>query len=224
MRILVIEDEKKVAGFIRKGLVEHSYAVDVAHDGAAGESLATKNEYDLIVLDVLLPRQDGWETCRKIRERGIQAPILMLTSLRGTEEKVRGLDSGADDYLTKPFALSELLARVRALLRRQQMKKDPVLSVGGLRLDPATYSVTRDSRPIRLTAKEFALLEFLLRNHGRVLTRAQISEHVWEVDFGRESNIIDVYIRLLRRKVDRGFSRALIHTVVGVGYVLKEET
>lgn len=222
MRILVIEDEKKVAGFIRKGLLEHSYAVDLAEDGRSGERLAEKNEYDLIVLDILLPQQDGLLTCRKLRENGVHTPVLMLTSLGGTDDKVQGLDAGADDYLPKPFEFAEFLARVRALLRRQQAKKSPVLNIGNLSLDPAAHTVTREGRPIRLTAKEFAVLEFLMRNQGKVMSRTQITEHVWDVELGGGSNVVDVYIRLLRQKVDRGFATSLIHTVVGVGYVVKE--
>ncbi len=220
MIILVIEDEKKIASFIKKALAEQSYTVDTAGDGLEGQLLAHSKDYDLIILDVLLPKQDGWITCKKIREDGITAPILMLTALDETDDKVKGLDSGADDYLTKPFQIAELLARVRALLRRQQPEKSIVLKIEGLTLDPSKHSVERNGKPIRLTAKEFALLEYLMRNQGKVMSRMQISEHVWDINFDRESNVVDVYIKMLRKKIDKGFSKPLIHTVVGVGYVV----
>lgn len=223
MRILVIEDEKKLAGFIRKGLVEQSYCVDVAHDGLRGYVLASQNDYDLIILDIVLPKQDGWTTCRKIRQDGITTPILMLTALGETDDKVKGLDSGADDYLTKPFEFAELLARVRAILRRKYSQQETILRINDLILDPAKHLIERDGKTIKVTAKEFALLEYLMRNHGKVMTRTQISEHVWDIDFDRGSNVIDVYIKSLRQKVDKGFSQRLIHTVIGVGYVLREE-
>lgn len=223
MRILVIEDEKKVAHFIKKGLEEQAYTVDVAHNGRDGELLANQNEHDLIILDILLPKQSGWETCQHLRENSIDVPILMLTALGETDDKVKGLDAGADDYLTKPFDFAELLARVRALLRRGQKGKSGILKIADLTLNPATHEVERAGTPIRLTAKEFALLEYFMRNKGRVLTRTSISEHVWDIDFDRESNVIDVYVKLLRQKIDRGFENPLIHTVIGVGYVMKEE-
>jgi heavy metal response regulator len=223
MRILVIEDEKQLAGFIRKGLIEQSYTVDIAGDGLEGQLLAHQNDYDIIILDIILPKQDGWVTCQKIREEGILTPILMLTALGETDDKVRGLDSGADDYLTKPFEFAEFLARVRALLRRRQTVSDPVLKVDGLILDPARHSVQREGEIIKITAKEFALLEYLMRNQGLVLTRTQISEHVWNINFDRKSNVVDVYIKSLRQKIEKGFSKQLIHTVIGVGYVLKDE-
>ncbi len=223
MRVLVVEDEKKVASFIRKGLAEQSYSVDVATDGLQGQLLARQNEYDLIILDVLLPKQDGWTTCKKIREDGVAAPIMMLTALADTPDKVKGLDAGADDYVTKPFELEEFLARVRALLRRTSPEKKAVLKIGDLVLNPAEHSVVREGKALRLTAKEFALLEFMMRSRGRVLTRAQISEHVWDMDFDPASNVVDAYIKLLRQKVDKGFTSNLIHTVIGVGYVLREE-
>jgi heavy metal response regulator len=223
VRILVIEDEKKLAGFIRKGLVEQSYSVDIAGNGLEGQLLARQNDYDLIVLDIILPMQDGWMTCKKIREDGLTVPILILTALGETDDKVRGLDSGADDYLTKPFKFAEFLARVRALLRRRQEASEPVLKINDLILDPAKHVVLRGGKPVKITAKEFALLEYLMRNQGRVITRTQISEHVWNIGFDRKSNVVDVYIKSLRQKIDRGFSKQLIHTVIGVGYVLKEE-
>ena len=223
MRILVIEDEKKLAGFIRKGLVEQSYSVDVAYDGMRGFVLASQNDYDLIILDIILPKLDGWTTCRKIRKDGITTPILMLTALGETDDKVKGLDSGADDYLTKPFEFAELLARVRAILRRKYSQNETILRVAGLILDPARHILERDGKTIKVSPKEFALLEYLMHNQGKVMTRTQISEHVWDIDFDRGSNVIDVYIKSLRQKVDKGFSGRLIHTVIGVGYVLREE-
>ena len=223
MRILVIEDEKKLAGFIRRGLVEQSYSVDVAYDGMRGLVLASQNDYDLLILDIILPEQDGWTTCRKIRKGGITTPILMLTALGETDDKVKGLDSGADDYLTKPFEFAELLARIRAILRRKYSQPETILRVDGLMLDPARHLLERDGKTIKVSPKEFALLEYLMHNQGKVMTRTQISEHVWDIDFDRGSNVIDVYIKSLRQKVDKGFSGRLIHTVVGVGYVLREE-
>ncbi len=223
MRILLIEDEKKLSGFIRKGLLEQSYSVDVAYDGLRGSTLASQNDYDLIILDIVLPKQDGWTTCRKIRKEGITTPILMLTALGETDDKVKGLDSGADDYLTKPFEFAELLARVRAILRRKYSQPETILRVNGLVLDPTRHLVERDGKTIKVSAKEFALLEYLMRNQGRVMTRTQISEHVWDIDFDRGSNVIDVYIKSLRQKLDKGFSKRLIHTVIGVGYTIREE-
>jgi|SRR5438876_1050288 len=223
MRILVVEDEKKVASFIKKGLQESSYTVDLAADGLKGQLLASQNEYDLIILDVLLPKQDGWTTCRNIREGGIKVPILMLTAMGQTEDKVKGLNIGADDYLTKPFAFPELLARVRALMRRSIASTQSVLKAADLVLDPNEHSVKRNETVINLTAKEFALLEYLMRNKGRVLSRTQISENIWGIDFDRGSNVVDTYIKFLRQKIDKNFTKPLIHTVVGVGYVLREE-
>ncbi|HUI29315.1 MAG TPA: response regulator transcription factor [Candidatus Acidoferrales bacterium] len=223
MRILVVEDEKKVASFIKKGLEEQSYAVDVAYDGRQGEDLASHNDYDLIILDILLPVQDGVQTCQRIRGRKIDSPILMLTAIGDTEAKVRGLDSGADDYLTKPFHFEELLARVRALLRRKSQDKSSTLQVGELMLDPVSRKVERDGRQIRLTSREFALLEYFMRNNGKTLSRVHIAQHVWNVNFDMESNVIDVYVKLLRQKVDKDFKKQLIHTVIGAGYVLKDE-
>ena len=223
MRILVVEDEKKVASFIKKGLEEQSYVVDVAYDGKQGEDLASQNDYDLIILDVLLPKQDGVVTCQKIRGQKNESPILMLTAIGDTEAKVRGLDSGADDYMTKPFHFEELLARVRALLRRKSQDKSVVLQVGDLVVDPVSRKVERDGKQIRLTSREFALLEYLMRNKGRTLSRVHIAQHVWNVSFDMESNVIDVYVKLLRQKIDKDFDKQLIHTIVGVGYVLKDE-
>ncbi len=224
MRILVVEDEKKVAEFIRKGLEEQSYTVDIAGDGKKGEFLAGQNEYDVIVLDVLMPRQDGWQTCRNIRENGIKSPVLMLTSLSETEDKVKGLNLGADDYLTKPFEFDEFLARIRALIRRgRQNDLASSLQFDELAVDLLERKVTRAGKEISLTQKEFALLEYLLRNKKKVVTRTQIAEHVWGIDFDTGSNVVDSYIKLLRKKIDKGFDKPLIHTVVGIGYVIRNE-
>jgi len=223
MNVLLIEDEKKISEFIRKGLKEQSYNVEVAYDGIKGHNLAINNDYDLIILDVLLPKQNGFVVCSKIREDGIKTPILMLTSMGQTEDKVRGLNMGADDYLTKPFKFAELLARIRALLRRGSIEKNIVYEIDDLSLDAAEHIVRRNNKEINLTAKEFALLEYLLKNKKRVMTRTQISESVWGMDFDRGSNVVDTYIKFLRQKVDKGFSKPLIHTVIGVGYVLREE-
>lgn len=222
MRILVVEDQKKTAQFIRKGLIEHGFAVDIVGDGQEAENSAELHAYDLIILDVMLPGQNGMEVCRNLRQLKVQAPILMLTALTGTEDKVRGLDSGADDYLGKPFEFKELLARVRALIRRHHGAK-PRLKVGDLELDTATRKATREGREITLTAKEYALLEYLMQHAGKVVTRTELSEHVWDIHFDSESNVIDVYINFLRKKIDKGFKSPLLHTVVGAGYILKEE-
>lgn len=223
MRILVIEDERKVAEFIRKGLMEQSYSVDVAGDGKEGERLAGYNEYDVIILDVLLPKQDGWQTCTNIRGNGVKTPILMLTSLGETDDKVKGLDLGADDYLTKPFAFDEFLARVRALIRRSSGEGGKTLVLDDLSLDITERKAIRAGKEIQLTQKEFALLEYLLRNKKKVMTRTQISEHVWGIDFDTGSNVVDSYIKLLRKKIDKEFGKPLIHTIVGTGYVMREE-
>jgi heavy metal response regulator len=223
MRLLVIEDEKKVARFIKKGLEEEGYAVDLAFDGEEGLAMVLDQVHDLIILDIALPKIDGLQVLKKLRERNIRTPVLLLTVRATIEDKVLGLDSGADDYLTKPFAFQELLARIRALLRRKAEAGPPLLRVEDLVLDPARHLVTRGGERIDLTSKEFALLEYLMRNAGRVLTRAMISEHVWNYDFDTETNIIDVYVNYLRRKIDSGREKRLIHTVRGSGYVLKSE-
>lgn len=224
MRLLVVEDERKVSQFIKKGLQEAGYQVDSSESGAGGEAMAGENEYDLIILDVMLPDQNGMDTARHLRENGYGGPILMLTALSGTRDKVHGLDAGADDYLTKPFSFDELLARVRALLRRAQPgAKQSTLRFQDLEMDLIKRRVLRSGQAISLTQKEFALLEYMLRNPERPLSRTSIAEHVWDIHFDSESNVIDVYINLLRKKVDAPFERKLIHTVVGVGYVLKNE-
>jgi heavy metal response regulator len=225
MRILVVEDERKVASFIRQGLEEEGHAVEVAADGDAALELALDDHpYDLIVLDVMLPRRDGFKVLKALREQRIGSPVLLLTARDSVHDKVTGLDLGADDYLTKPFAFDEFLARVRALLRRGATARAPVLRLADLTLDPATREVTRGSRRITLTAREYALLEYLLRSAGRILSRPMIAQHVWGVDFDTETNIIDVYVGYLRRKIDSEGEPPLLHTVRGVGYVLKVES
>jgi len=225
MRLLVIEDQRKMANFIKKGLSEIGYSVDLAETGSAGESLAGENEYDLIILDVMLPDQSGLDTARHLRQDGYAGPILMLTALSSTRDKVHGLDAGADDYLTKPFAFDELTARVRALLRRNSPGagvQSSKLSFADLEMDLISRKVTRSGSSLTLTPKEFALLEYFLRNPNRPVSRTSISEHVWDVHFDSDSNVVDVYINMLRKKVDAPFKNKLIHTLVGVGYVLRE--
>lgn len=223
MRLLVIEDNPKMAGFIAEGLTEQGYAVDVAGTGAEGELLAATEPYDIILLDIMLPDHDGVQICRNLRRRGIRTPVLLLTALSTTADKVTGLDAGADDYLTKPFEFDELVARVRALLRRGQAREAAVLRFEDLEMDLVGRKVTRASRQLSLTAKEFALLEYFLRSPNRVLTRTAIGEHVWDMNFESESNVIDVYVSMLRRKIDKGFDRRLIHTVIGTGYILSTD-
>jgi heavy metal response regulator len=222
MRILLVEDDKKVASFIRKGLEEEGYAVDVAADGEAGLFMGLDRLHDLIILDVMLPKKPGFQVLRELRQAKVATPVLMLTARDTVEDKVQGLDAGADDYLTKPFVFAELLARVRALLRRRAEARSPRLQVANLVLDPATRSVTRGGQPITLTNREFALLEYLMRNAGRVLTRTAITEHVWDYDFDSGTNVIDVYVNYLRKKIDAGHEPKLLHTVRGAGYVLRE--
>ncbi|MGA7491419.1 MAG: response regulator transcription factor [Syntrophobacteraceae bacterium] len=223
MRLLVVEDEKKVSGFIKKGLQEEGYAVDVAFDGKAGLQMAMDRVHDLIVLDIHLPGMDGLSLLHRLRTARVSTPVLLLTVRANIEDKVLGLDSGADDYLTKPFAFQELVARIRALLRRQTEAELPVLRFADLTLDPARRVVLRGAKKIDLTAKEYALLDYFIRNPGRVLTRTMIVEHVWDYNFDSMTNIIDVYVNYLRRKIDSDREHKLIHTVRGVGYVLKEE-
>jgi two-component system copper resistance phosphate regulon response regulator CusR len=223
MRILVVEDERKVAQFIKKGLEEEGYAVDLASDGEEGLAMALDGVHDLIVLDIALPKMDGLRVLKRLREEKAPNPVLLLTVRATIEDKVFGLDSGADDYLTKPFAFQELVARIRALLRRKAEAGAPLLRFADLVLDPARRLVSRGEEKIELTSKEFSLLEYFLRNPGRVLSRAMISEHVWDYDFDTESNVIDVYVNYLRRKIDSGRKKKLIQTVRGAGYVLKEE-
>lgn len=221
MRILVVEDEHRLATVLKQGLVEQGYAVDLAHNGEDGLGLAELEPYDLLVLDVMLPGLDGLTICRRLRAKGRHMPVLLLTARDAVDDRVAGLDSGADDYLTKPFAFRELLARVRALLRREGRSREPVLRAGDLTLDPATREVRRAERAIELTSKEYAVLEYLLHHPNRVLTRTQIAEHVWDYDFVAMSNVIDVYIRSLRRKLDDDREPRLLHTVRGAGYQLR---
>ena len=221
MRILVVEDEQKVAAFIKRGLEEEGAAVDVAADGEDGLFQATAGNYDLIILDISLPRLDGLEVCRRLRRERVSTPILLLTARDSVEMKVSGLDSGADDYLTKPFAFAELLARLRALSRRNQAEVNMRLEVGDLKLDPLTRRVTRDGRLIQLTSKEFALLECFMRHPDQVLSRTILAEKVWDETFDAFTNVIDVYVNYLRNKINRDFSPKLIHTVRGAGYVLR---
>jgi DNA-binding response OmpR family regulator len=224
MRILVVEDERKVASFVRQGLQEEGHAVEVAADGqAALDLLQDDAPYDLIVLDVLIPKRDGLDVLKTLRHRGLDTPVLMLTARDGVAEKVTGLNLGADDYLTKPFAFEEFLARVRALLRRGTGQRAPALALADLSLDPATRTAIRGNRRITLTSREYALLDYFLRNVGRVLTRPMITQHVWGLDFDPESNIIDVYVGYLRRKIDGEGERRLLHTVRGAGYRLSDE-
>ena len=223
MRILVVEDEAGIARFICQGLSETGYVVDVASDGQEGLDYALAAPYDLIILDILLPKMDGLRLLRELRDRGVRTPVLLLTALDAVDDRVRGLDSGADDYLVKPFAFAELLARVRALLRRPPLQSNTVLRVGDLEMDLVRREVRRAGRQIDLSPREFSLLEYLMRHPNQVLTRTQIAEHIWNFDFYAESNVVDVYIGYLRRKIDRGFDQPLIHTVRGVGYRLSAE-
>ncbi len=220
MRVLLVEDEIRVAGFLAKGLRENAYAVDVAGDGEEALYLASVNEYDLVILDLMLPRKDGYAVCRELRASGFRMPVLMLTALDSVDDRVAGLDSGADDYLSKPFDFKELLARLRALRRRPPALQPETLRVDDLALDTASHTATRGGRTITLTAKEYALLEYLVLNQGRVVGREQIAQHVWDENFDPLTNIIDVYVKRLRAKVDNGAARRLIHTRRGEGYIL----
>ena len=221
MRALVVEDEVKMAALIRRGLVEEGYAADIARTGEDALWMALATPYDAILLDVMLPGLDGFDVCRKLRETGVWTPILMLTALDGVEDRVAGLDSGADDYLTKPFSFDELLARLRALTRRGLSERPTVLEVGSLRLDPATREVWRDGVQVELSAKEFALLETFMRRPGQVLSRQDLLEHSWDGANGNRSNVVDVYVGYLRTKLDRPFGRRSIETVRGSGYRLR---
>jgi two-component system OmpR family response regulator len=223
MRILVVEDEEKMAGLIRRGLREEGMAVDVAARGEDALWMAGSTDFDAIVLDLMLPGIDGFETCRRLREDGVWAPVLMLTARDAVTDRVAGLDHGADDYLVKPFSFAELLARLRALVRRGAAERPAVLEAGGLRLDPATHRVSRDEIEISLSAKEFALLEVFMRHAGEAVSRFELLEHAWDYDYENRSNVVDVYVRYLREKVDRPFGTDSIETVRGVGYRLREE-
>jgi DNA-binding response OmpR family regulator len=223
MRFLVIEDNPKLAGHLRRILEEQGYVVDLAESGREGEERAASESYDGIVLDVMLPDHDGVQICKNLRRRKVATPVLMLTALSATAEKVAGLEAGADDYLTKPFETDEFVARIRALLRRAQPEEGTTLRFEDIELDLVKRRVTRAGQPIGLTTKEFALLEYLLRNPHRVLSRSLIGERVWDLAFEEESNVIEVYVSRLRNKVDKGFAKPLIHTVIGAGYVLSED-
>jgi len=222
MRILLIEDDPRLSASVAKNLRAESYAVDIAHDGLKGEELARVNDYDVILLDVLLPRQDGWTTCKNLRGGKVLTPILMLTALDDVEDKIRGLDSGADDYLAKPFHIGELLARIRSLVRRKSEVRTTVIERYGLRLDVAVHKAWREGKEIPLTAKEFALLELFMMHAGKIVTRETISEHLWDMNFEPRSNVIESFVRFLRQKVDKGFKKSLIHTMRGAGYIFSD--
>ena len=221
MRILVVEDEHKLTAVLQRGLQEHGYGVDVAYDGLEGLALAQAAPYDLVVLDVMLPGRDGFAVCRELRAERANVPVLMLTARDAVDDRVAGLDCGADDYLVKPFSFRELLARVRALLRREAGSRDPLLRAGDLELDTVTRDVRRGGRAIELTSKEYAILEYFLRNPNRVLTRTQIAEHVWDYEFVSMSNVVDVYVGYLRRKLEDDHEPRLLRTVRGTGYQLR---
>jgi two-component system OmpR family response regulator len=223
VRVLVVEDEAKMASLLQRALERQGYAVDLADNGVDAIWLATENEYDAIVLDVMIPSPDGFEVCRTLRDRERWAPVLLLTARDAVADRVTGLDAGADDYLPKPFSFDELSARLRALTRRAVSERPTVLEVEGLRLDPAEHTVTREGVPIDLSPKEFSLLETFMRSPGKVLTRTQLLEHVWDFAYDGTSNVIDVYVRYLRGKIDRPFGRDSIETVRGVGYRLRGE-
>lgn len=223
MRILIVEDERQIAAFLERGLKEEGYAIDVVYNGNDALDWAAAVEYDGIVLDVMLPGRDGFSVCRELRARGSKTPVLMLTARDTVDDRVTGLDIGADDYLVKPFAFKELVARLRAVTRRQTDTRSVELQVGDLTLNTLTHTAQRGERRIELTAKEYNLLEFLMRNPNRVLTRTQIAEHVWNLDFLSESNVVDVYIRYLRRKIDGDSEQKLIKTMRGSGYLISDE-
>jgi heavy metal response regulator len=224
MRILVVEDQPSLLKSIARRLQEDGYSVDTARDGEEGLDFALAADYDCIVLDIMLPVIDGMTVVKRLREKNIMTPVLFLTARDAVEDRVKGLDIGADDYLIKPFSFDELLARIRALLRRQSVSRETVIKVKDLTLDTNTRTVTRGGKSIELTAKEYALLEYLMRNKGKVLTRSQIADHVWNYDFEGNSNIVDVYIRYLRRKIEEGFEDKLILTIRGSGYMMRDES
>jgi two-component system OmpR family response regulator len=224
MRVLIVEDELKMAGLVRRGLTEEGHAVDIASTGDDALWMAEAHPYDAIVLDVMLPGRNGFETCRELRKAGVWVPVLMLTARDAVDDRVAGLDAGADDYLTKPFSFAELLARLRALVRRGSVERPTVVVVGDLRLDPASRKVWRGEHEIHLSPKEFALLEAFMRRPGQALSRLQLLEHAWDFAYENRSNVIDVYVRYLREKIDRPFGVRSLETVRGVGYRLREET
>ncbi|MGQ9655855.1 MAG: response regulator transcription factor [Thermodesulfobacteriota bacterium] len=221
MRILVVDDDHRLCAIVKRGLLEEAYAVDVAYDGEEGQFLAETNSYDLIVLDIMMPKKDGLQVCRELRSAGVNTPILMLTAKDAVEDRVRGLDSGADDYLVKPFAFSELLARVRALLRRGAQSRSPEVKVGDLLLNTSTREVRRGGRLVELTNKEYAILAYLMHHPNVVVSRTMIEEHAWDYDYDSMSNLVDVYIRRLRQKLGDNDGKELIQTVRGVGYRLR---
>ncbi|WP_026769889.1 response regulator transcription factor [Asinibacterium sp. OR53] len=224
-KLLIVEDEKKIANALKKGLSENGYHVEMAFDGLIGRKLFLSHTYDLVILDINLPGLNGYELCKIIRNHNQQVPVIMLTALSSTEDKIEGFDAGADDYVIKPFEFKELLVRIRALLKRtmyQQLPTGNILKVGGLEMNLDTKEVKREGQQILLTAKEFQLLEYFMRNRNRVLSRADIAESVWDIDFDTKTNVIDVYVNYLRNKIDKHFSTRLIHTQVGMGYILKE--
>ncbi|MDQ1265052.1 MAG: two-component system, OmpR family, copper resistance phosphate regulon response regulator CusR [Bacteroidota bacterium] len=223
MRVLIIEDDHKIADAIKRGLAAQHYSVDIANNGDDGEYYAKISDYDLIILDIMLPEKDGWEILASIRAEHITTPVLMLTALDSTEHKIRGLDEGADDYMTKPFHIGELLARVRSLVRRMSEHKTTSIVLGDLTINTSTREVERAGNPINLSAKEFALLEYFVMNVNKVLTREMIAEHVWDMNFDPQSNVIDSFVRFLRQKIDKGFDKSLIHTLRGVGYKFNME-
>ncbi len=222
MRVLLIEDDKKISSAIAKGLKAESYAVDITGDGKSGEELAKINEYDIIILDIMLPRQDGWETCARLRRDKISTPILMLTALDDVSDKIKGLDKGADDYLPKPFHFGELLARMRALIRRRTENRSAVLVHFGVTLDLNTHTAHRYGKAIQLSTKEFALLELFMMNPNKILSREMISEHLWDMNFDPRSNVIEAFVKFLRQKIDKEFDTPLIHTVRGSGYIFTD--
>ena len=226
-KILIVEDEKKIATTLKKGLTENGYHVDLAFDGLIGKRLFESNSYDLLILDINLPGMNGYELCKAIRNTNQHIPIIMLTAMNTTEDKIEGFDTGTDDYIIKPFEFKELLVRIRALLKRtmnQQLPTGNILKVADLEMNLDTKEVKRADQPITLTAKEFQLLEYFMRNRNRVLSRADIAERVWEIDFDTQTNVIDVYVNYLRNKIDKKFDTRLIHTQVGMGYIMKESS
>ena len=222
MRILLVEDDQKIASFIKRGLMEEHYTVDITFDGVEADYLAEVNNYDMLILDLMLPGKDGVSVCKDLRDKKINVPILMLTAKGSVKDRVLGLDTGADDYLTKPFAFEELLARVRALLRRNSINKTTTLRIDDLELDQLTHKVKRAGKEIELSNREYNLLEYLMLNANQIVTRTRLYEHIWDINYDTFTNIVDVYINYLRNKIDKGFSRKLIHSVRGVGYILKE--
>jgi two-component system copper resistance phosphate regulon response regulator CusR len=224
MKILLVEDEPKVVEFIKKGLEEQGYETEVAYDGQMGERLAMKGKYNLIILDVILPYINGYELCKRIRDKGLQVPVLMLTALGTTDDKISGFDAGADDYLVKPFEFAELLARIKALTKRSSglIQTSSQIKLADLELDLDKKTARRGDKNIELTAKEFALLEFLMKNKGKVVSRAEIAEKVWDITFDTGTNVVDVYINILRKKIDKDFEHKLIQTRIGLGYSINE--